>query len=223
MGVDTAEARERAPGRISVVNAILAVNVAVFLVWATGAVPLPFMADHFVVSWEHLAAGRFWVLLTALFSHVMVIHLAINMVVLLSFGAPLEQAMGPGRFLAFYLVAGVTGCLAHAFTLHLLVGLPGQAACGASASLVAILMVFALAFPKEQVLLFFVIPVPAIAAALAFVAIDVFGLIFQAEGGGLPIGHGAHLGGALVGIAYFLARGRQVQEAESRLQILHGT
>lgn len=211
-----------APSRITVVNAILMINVVIFLAWMSGAMTQPFMSDHFVVSWGHLADGKLWVLVTALFSHTMGIHLAINMVVLLSFGAPLEQAMGSGRFLLFYLAAGVTGCLAHAVTLHFLIGMPGQAACGASAALVAILMLFALAFPKEQVLLFFVIPLPAIAAALAFVALDVFGLIYQIEGAGLPIGHGAHLGGAMIGIAYFLARGREVRERESRLQVLHG-
>lgn len=210
------------PGRITVVKAILALNVTVFLVWLSGAVPAV-MTDHFVVSWTHLAEGRAWVLVTALFSHAMGLHLAINMVVLLSFGTPLEQAMGSGRFLLFYLAAGVAGCLAHAFAMQFLLGSPGQAACGASAALVAILMLFALAFPKEEVLLFFVIPLPAIAAALAFVALDVFGLIYQAEGGGLPIGHGAHLGGAVVGVLYFLAWGREVRERESRLQVLQGT
>jgi membrane associated rhomboid family serine protease len=223
MGTVTADVGARAPSRVTVVNAILVLNVAIFLAWMSGAVTQPFMTEHFVVSWNHLVEGRPWVLVTALFSHAMGVHLAINMVVLLSFGAPLEQVMGSGKFLVFYLVAGVTGCLAHAMTLHFLVGMPGQAACGASAALVAILMLFALAFPKEQVLLFFIIPLPAIAAALAFVALDVFGLVYQMEGNGLPIGHGAHLGGALIGIAYFLVRGREVRARESRLQILQGT
>jgi membrane associated rhomboid family serine protease len=223
MATEAVDVHAEAPNRITVVNAILMLNVAVFFVWMFGVLPVAFMADHFVVSWDHLAEGRVWVLFTALFSHVMGLHLVINMVVLLSFGAPLEQAMGSGRFLVFYLGAGVIGCLAQAFTLHFLMGTPGQAACGASAALVAILMFFALAFPREEVLLFFVIPLPAIAAALAFVALDVFGLVFQMDGGGLPIGHGAHLGGALIGVVYFLARGADVRERESRLQILHGT
>ncbi|MCE9522537.1 MAG: hypothetical protein K8S25_08920 [Alphaproteobacteria bacterium] len=29
-------------------------------------------------------------------------------------------------------------------------------------------------------------------------------MIWQAEGGGLPIGHGAHLGGAATGVLYYL-------------------
>jgi hypothetical protein len=53
-------------------------------------------------------------------------------------------------------------------------------------------------------LLFFVVPLPAIVGALAFIGLDVWGLIAQAEGGGLPIGHGAHLGGAFAGILYYV-------------------
>lgn len=222
MGTVSADVGRGAPGRITVVNAVVAINVIVFLAWMAGPAAEAFLSNHFVVSWNHLAEGRPWVLVTALFSHAMGVHLAINMVVLLSFGPPLEAAMGSGRFLLFYLLAGVTGCLAHATTLNLLVGIPGQAACGASAALVAMLMLFALAFPREQVLLFFVIPLPAIVAALALVGLDIFGLVYQVDGGGLPIGHGAHLGGALIGIAYFMAHGREVRERDSQLTALHG-
>ena len=59
-------------------------------------------------------------------------------------------------------------------------------------------------------LLFFVIPLPAILVALAFVAIDIWGVVAQIEGSGLPIGHGAHLGGAFTGIVYFVLRGRRI-------------
>ena len=49
-----------------------------------------------------------------------------------------------------------------------------------------------------------------IIGALMFVAIDVWGLVAQTKGGALPIGHGAHLGGALCGALFwfFYLRGR---------------
>ena len=52
--------------------------------------------------------------------------------------------------------------------------------------------------------------VPALAGALFFVAIDVWGLVAQGRGIGLPIGHGAHLGGALCGAVFYFSylRGR---------------
>lgn len=199
-------------GRTPVVNALLALNVVVFLLWLWAAIPTSVMADHFLVSWRHLEEGRVWTLLTALFSHNLLFHLLINMIVLASFGPMLERAMGAGRFLAFYLVAGAVGSLAHAAASNFLIGAPAQPALGASSALAGVLLLFALAFPKSKVLLFFVIPLPAIVAALAFVAIDIWGLVVQIEGGGLPIGHGAHLGGALTGVVYYLVGGKRLRE-----------
>jgi membrane associated rhomboid family serine protease len=63
---------------------------------------------------------------------------------------------------------------------------------------------FALLYPREKLLLFGIIPLPAMFGALAFVGLDVWGVVAQAQGGGLPIGHGAHLGGALTGLLYYL-------------------
>ena len=44
---------------------------------------------------------------------------------------------------------------------------------------------------------------PAMVGAVLFVGLDIWGVVAQAEGGGLPIGHGAHLGGAIAGLIYF--------------------
>jgi membrane associated rhomboid family serine protease len=203
--------QERSVRRLTVVHGLLVMNALVFLLWMSPAVPFRFMAAHFLVSWEHLAAGHIWVLVTAVFSHNLLFHLLVNMIVLLSFGAPLERTMGPGRFLVFYLLAGIVGSLAHAAASAFLIGKPAQPALGASSAIAGLLLLFSLSFPKARILLFFIIPLPAIVAALAFVAVDIWGLIAQIEGEGLPIGHGAHLGGALVGIVYFLTRGRDLR------------
>jgi membrane associated rhomboid family serine protease len=207
--------RDVAGGRHStpVTNAIAAANAVVFLLWLLPAVPTGFMAEHFLISWSHLAAGRVWTILSAVFSHNLLFHLLINMIVLFSFGAPLERLLGPVRFLAFFLAAGAVGSLAHAAVSQFLIGRPGQAALGASSALSGILLLFALVFPRAKVLLFLLIPVPAIVAAFIFIGLDIWGLIAQVEGAGLPIGHGAHLGGALAGILYYVLRGSQLRNA----------
>lgn len=191
------------------VNTILALNVVVFLFWLMLGPAATTMAEHFLVSWRHLEEGRIWTLLTAVFSHNLLFHLLINMIVLVSFGPPLERRMGARRFLVFYLTAGVVGSLSHALVSAFAIDEPAQAALGASAALAGVLLLFSLTFPRATVLLFFLIPMPAIVAALIFVGIDIWGLFMQIEGdGGWPIGHGAHLGGALTGMLYYLARGR---------------
>jgi membrane associated rhomboid family serine protease len=191
-----------ARGNTPVVTAILTANVLVFLLWMFA--PLPSMAGHFLVSWAHLEEGRVWTLLTAVFSHNALIHLFVNMIVLTSFAPALELRLGARRFLLFYLAAGIIGSLAHALVSRTLLDSPGQAALGASSALSGVLLLFSLLHPRARVLFFFIIPLPAVAAALIFIGLDIWGLIAQAEGGGLPIGHGAHLGGALTGILYFV-------------------
>jgi membrane associated rhomboid family serine protease len=56
-----------------------------------------------------LADGEWWRLLTAAFLHGSIIHLGMNMFVLWFIGAPVEQAIGRGRFLALYIVSGLAG------------------------------------------------------------------------------------------------------------------
>jgi membrane associated rhomboid family serine protease len=206
-----------APARTPVVTTLLVANVLVFLLWSRAEAPATLMADHFLVSWTALAEGRIWTLLTSVFSHNMLLHLMVNMIVLLSFGKPMELLMGRGSFLAFYLTAGFLASVAHATTSRFLLDRPDLPALGASGALAGVLMLFSFSFPKARVLFLFVIPVPAILAALAFIAIDIWGLVAQIGGGTLPIGHGAHLGGGLVGILYYLFRGGALRERRDRL------
>lgn len=203
--------------RTPVVTTLFVVNLAVFFLWAWPDVPMSLMMEHFLVSWPPLLEGRVWVLLTSVFSHNLLLHLLVNMVVLLSFGKPMELLMGRRTFLTFFLGAGIAASLAHAVTSRFLLDRPDLQALGASGALAGVLMLFSFSFPKAKVFFLFFIPVPAILAALAFIAIDVWGLIAQIGGSTLPIGHGAHLGGGLVGILYYLARGRELRKQRDRL------
>lgn len=195
-----------ARGSAPVTNALLVANIVVLALWWLPVVSTETMAEGFLISWSHLAAGRIWTPLTAVFSHNALFHLLINMIVLTSFGPPLERVMGSRSFLTFYLIAGLVGSVAHATVSNFLMDRPDQAALGASSALAGVLVLYSLLFPKSRVLLFFLIPVPALLAAVAFIALDVWGLVAQIGGAGLPIGHGAHLGGALVGFVWFLMR-----------------
>jgi membrane associated rhomboid family serine protease len=56
-----------------------------------------------------LADGEWWRLITAAFLHGNLIHVAMNMFVLWMIGSPIEEAIGRGRFIALYLVSGLSG------------------------------------------------------------------------------------------------------------------
>lgn len=192
-----------------VTSFLIAINIIVFLMWI-GATPKSwnitpaFMEAHFLVSWSALSEGRYWTLLTSVFSHLWVLHLFVNMFVLNSFGRFLERFLGPRFYIGFYLVAGIVASLAHSAVSNFVLGQPELPALGASGAIAGLVLLFSLIFPKEKIVLFGIIPLPALVGALAFVALDVWGLVAQAEGGGLPIGHGAHLGGSFTGLVTYL-------------------
>jgi len=186
----------------------IGIDVLVFLAWQV-ARTLPavhtFMVVNFLVSPVHLQHGLFWTLLTSVFSHAELWHIAVNMIVLYSFGSVLERLWGTRDFTVFYLIAGVLASVTHCATSLWLLGRPNISALGASGAISGLLMAYALLFPKQKILVMGIIPVPAAAGVLAFVGFDVWGLVAQSHGGGFPIGHGAHLGGAAAGaLLYFV-------------------
>ncbi len=189
------------------VPVIIAINVLVFLVWQAARFDETIeavMAGNFLVSTAHLLHGHVWTLVTSAFSHIELWHIALNMFVLWSFGTVLEKLWGTRVFVVFYLVAAIVASASHCFVSTVLMGDSAQAALGASGAVSGLLIAFALLFPKHRILVFGIIPVPALVGALGFVAIDLWGLFAQTQGGGgLPIGHGAHLGGALCGFLFW--------------------
>jgi membrane associated rhomboid family serine protease len=184
----------------------MALNFAVFIAWQLlGDDPMggPFMINNFLVSWDGFSAGYVWTVFTSVFSHISLMHFLLNMFVLNNFGPLLEQLLGARRFIGFYLVAGLVSSCAHSLVSAFILGKPELPALGASGAISGLVMVFSLLFPRQKLLLLGVIPVPALIGAFVFVGLDIWGLLMQAEGGGLPIGHGAHLGGALCGLLYY--------------------
>lgn len=183
------------------VKYIFILNLVVFIMWK--AFNPYFMMAHFAVSWNALEATRYWTVLTSVFSHYLLWHFLLNMMVLMSFGGLLDRLLGRRRFLIFYLLAGSFASLCHALVGNYVLSSPNQSAVGASGALAGVILLFALMFPKERIYIFGILPIPALVGALAFVGLDVYGLLAQSQGGGLPIGHGAHLGGALFGMLYY--------------------
>jgi membrane associated rhomboid family serine protease len=184
------------------IKLIIFLNILVYALWFL--LDVKFMYLNFLVSTTHLQAGYYWTLITSVFSHNMFLHLLINMFILHGFGSIILSVLKLRRFLSFYLFAGILGSLGHCFASTYFLGDPSLPALGASGAISGLLVLFSFLFPREKLLLFGLIPIPALIGALVFIGLDIFGLITQMKGSGLPIGHGAHLGGALFGILYFL-------------------
>jgi rhomboid protease GluP len=91
--------------------AILAINCAVWLAMelAGGSTnPRTLIAFGAKVN-GLIVQGEYWRLLTPVFLHIGLTHLVFNGFAILSFGRLAEMMYGHGRFLAIYLVSGITG------------------------------------------------------------------------------------------------------------------
>src|SRR5262249_1902164 len=91
---------------------LIVVNAAVFLrmiVLGDGA------REQFVLSYGFIPASFSWgSAVTSMFLHAGWIHVAGNLWALWLFGDNVEDRMGHGRFLVFYLLAGLAAVLAQA-------------------------------------------------------------------------------------------------------------
>ncbi len=81
-----------------------------------------------------VAGGEWWRLLSSMFLHSGFVHLAVNMISLYFLGSFVEEAFGRGRFLALYLLSGVSGGLAYLYF-----GAFDAAAVGASGAIFGLL------------------------------------------------------------------------------------
>ena len=161
-------------------------------------------------------------LLTSIFLHGGWLHIIANMVFLRAYGRNLEDTLGSGRFLVFYLLCGLA-----AGTVHVLVNYYSRIpTIGASGAIAGVMGAFLIKFPRAKMftLVFIVIFVttmelPASLVLLLWLASQFFsGIGSLAEvsytGGGTA--WFAHIGGFLVGM--LLVRIIPVRE---RLQAWH--
>ncbi|MGW5123627.1 rhomboid family intramembrane serine protease [Streptomyces sp. NPDC004069] len=81
-------------------------------------------------SFEGVADGQWYRMLTAMFLHGSYIHILFNMLSLWWVGGPLEAALGRARYLALYFTAGLAGS-----ALTYLIAAPNQASLGASGAI----------------------------------------------------------------------------------------
>jgi rhomboid family protein len=138
-----------------------------------------------------------WGVVTYLFVHGGLLHLATNLLALYLFGTAVETRMGSRTFLFYYLYCGVGGAIT-AVLLSLLTPLPPVI--GASGAVLGVAVAFAVYWPDAEILIF-PIPRPIKARTLVLI-LAVLDLVF-ARIGTDGIAHEAHLGGMLFGWLFF--------------------
>ncbi len=173
---------------------LLVANVLGFLV-------LSLVPQNVVLAWLGFAVPgalqRPWTAVTYMFVHGGFFHLFSNMLVLFFLGPRLERKWGGRFFLKFYFVTGLAGALSSILLFTML----GQATVmvGASAAIYGLLVAFALNWPNQRILLWFLVPVRAkwlVGALAGFTLLSTLGGVQDG------VAHWAHLGGLVSGFVY---------------------
>jgi len=187
--------------RIPVVTAlIILVNIFVFLMELM-------RGDAFVMQWSAIPAqiisGHHWItILTAMFMHGSWSHIIGNMIFLWAFGPEIEDAMGWGRYLAFYLIGGFVAMLAQVLANpHSTI--PNL---GASGAIAAVMGAFLVTYPRDQIkavlFIFIFVKITFIPACLLIgfwflTQLVHAGAVAQVQTGG--VAYLAHVGGFIFG------------------------
>jgi len=198
--------------------ALIAINIIVFVyelslprrqleafVAAFGVTPFEIVTGRDIPP---PAPGPAWLtLLTAMFIHGGLLHIAGNMLYLWIFGDNVEDAMGHLRYLIFYLLCGLIASLAQVLSDPL----SRVPSVGASGAIAGILGAYVVMFPRARIrTLLFIGPfftigrVPALlviglwAVIQLFAGIASLGVPTQQTGG---VAYFAHIGGFFAGVS----------------------
>ena len=185
-----------------ITSVIIAINVFVFVLeMIYGA---PFIIRFSYIPAEIAAGQHLITLLTAMFIHGGLLHIAGNMIFFWAFAPEIEDAMGHVRFLVFYLLGGLVASLAQI----IMTPAPYEPNLGASGAIATVMGAFLISFPYDRIrtlviLGFFVTItlVPSIVLVGLWFLLQLFsevGSLTQRQGAG--IAYMAHVGGFIFGM-----------------------
>jgi rhomboid protease GluP len=166
---------------------IIACILVSFIFWL--ADPTESSAQYLAFSTSNLLNGRIWTLVTALFLHADILHLAGNMIFLFAFGNALENEMGAGKTYLSFFMGGVLALLFGVFFYN-----PNALLVGASAAIFTLTAVVLLVKPLKFSFIFFM---PLGLVALIYIIYNVVAVQTGTEGN---VAYISHVIGFAVGI-----------------------
>ncbi len=149
-----------------------------------------------------LGAKMFWQPFTYMFVHGNFQHILFNMLGLFFFGLSVERAIGSKEYLLLYFLTGIL-CGLSSLVFYFFTGLFNVFMLGASGVVYALLLSYAVIFPRNRIYIWGLIPVPAPILVLAYAIIEFASQVLGTRSG---IAHSAHLAGFFFAWMYFLIR-----------------
>jgi membrane associated rhomboid family serine protease len=147
---------------------------------------------------------QLWQLVTYAFVHASIWHLFVNLITLFFFGPRIERRWGSETFLRFVLIVGAGAVLTHMVVTILMSSAAGRIylyipIIGISGVLFGIMLVYALYYPNDIVLVYGILPIKV---KYLMVIVGVFTLVSSTQPG-LPVAHLTHLGGLVFGYLFY--------------------
>jgi len=182
---------------------LLIVNTGIYLVQFFGGLALQGSFIHYFWLRPLDVVSHFfiWQLVTYMFLHGGVFHIAFNMFALWVFGVPLEQAFGTQKFLNFYFLCGIGAGVCVVLGAYLFRN-PAIPTIGSSGAIYGVLMASAVLWPDQIILMFFLFPIKLRYYVMVVGVIAFLGTFNQASG----VNDVAHLSGLGFGYAYVKMR-----------------
>jgi membrane associated rhomboid family serine protease len=155
-------------------------------------------------------------MLTSAFMHGGWAHLGGNMLYLFIFGDNIENRLGHGRYLLFYLVCAVLASLAHVFSTYFMNQSSLIPSLGASGAISGVLGAYMLLYPQRKVRMFAwftTFSVPSVIALGIWIAMQIvsgLGMLGGQQGG---VAYAAHIGGFIAGMLIIKLFDRKQPEA----------
>jgi membrane associated rhomboid family serine protease len=192
---------------------LVAVNVAVFVfLFAQPEAQNDYFYTYGVIPSSILQGKDLWTLLTSMFIHADLLHIIGNMVFLWIFGDNIEDTLGHGWFLAFYLIGGLLAEFTHIASALIseyvnLVHELTIPSIGASGAISAVLGAYILLFPNARIRTFvYIIFIVSFSSIPAYYFLGFWFLYQVLLGLGsfvspATVAFWAHVGGFVFGIA----------------------
>jgi len=169
------------------IKRLILANVAVFIL----EMQIPQLKDALALSRFSLVNAP-WTLITYMFTHDGFNHILFNMLGLFFLGPRVEIRLGGPRFLGLYFTGGLTGGLMS-------IALAPYGIVGASAAIFAVYLAYAMFWPRDRLLIWGILPVPAIVLVGVLTVMSLAGATGNFEPG---VAHWGHLGGFVGGFLY---------------------
>jgi membrane associated rhomboid family serine protease len=185
-----------------VTSLIVGINVTAFILELVGG-------ETFIKQWSmvpaDIVAGHNWItIFSAMFLHAGLLHISGNMLFLSVFGPEIEDVMGAGRYLSFYVLGGLAATFAQ-IIVDPSSTIPNL---GASGAIAAVMGAFIITYPRDRIrtVLFIgwfvrVTFIPAMFLIGFWFLIQLFsevGSLVEVQRGG--VAYMAHIGGFIFGI-----------------------